>query len=393
MMFSQVRVFGLVAGRAAFYNFLNFIQLSTNMESLYFTQELIPARAVALTELLETYEKYHPNTDTSDAYATKQAFRMLLEMFSDDEPKPDTSNFKVGYLVKFQNELIAKNYARSQVNRFFKLVKRVFVWGGASRFDHETWDKLPPIVSSTFVADLNTIKPIEIGKCRDNAPRMEVAAEDVEAVFPFVSEIVTDILRIQLLTGMRPSEVCKMRACDIKRTKAEYAEYSRLYDDENWLYVLDSHKTEKHIGVKAIPLGIEEQKILTKYLEGLNADSYVFRNSNGNMFSSNEYGRKIKKAIEKNDLPKFVPYQIRHSALTNISTEHGRDVARAVAGHTTEVMTARYDHSDLKKAFVVTRRRNQYYTEGNLYTKEKKAVGSADTNNNFPQLRIFRGDQ
>ena len=50
-------------------------------------------------------------------------------------------------------------------------------------------------------------------------------------------------------------------------------------------------------------------------------------------------------------------YQIRHPYVT-----------RAAVGHTTETLTARYDHSDFKKAVRVAKKQNEEYLR-------KKAVG------------------
>jgi integrase len=48
-------------------------------------------------------------------------------------------------------------------------------------------------------------------------------------------------------------------------------------------------------------------------------------------------------------IPHWFPYQLRHSAITNISLERGKDMAQALAGHTSSKMTDNYDHSQLKK--------------------------------------------
>jgi integrase len=349
--------------------------------SLYFEQAFVPARSIALRELMELFLQYHPKLDKSDAYGVKQSFDILLGMFPDDQPKPDTATFKVGYLIKFQKHLIEKGYARTQINRLVGLVKRVFSWGGKPRFDLETYDKLPAIVSSSFIADMKAIEIIK-DEGKENPKRKDVPEHIVTAVFPFVSETIADMLRIQLLTGMRPKEVCMMRNCNIKRTKEEFAEYGYLYDSEVWIYVLSKHKTEKYIGVKAVPLGIEEQEILSKYI--IDDESPIFKNSQKKEFSRAEYGRKIKKAIEKNNLKKFIPYQIRHTVITKVSLDHNRDMARAIAGHTTEKMTARYDHSDFKKALYVAKERNRVY-------REQKVVGTS-VRTDVPILRIFTGE-
>jgi len=129
------------------------------------------------------------------------------------------------------------------------------------------------------------------------------------------------------------------------------------------LYVLDEHKTGRHIGIKEVPLGLEEQDILGNYLT--TAEQFVFTKHSkrgfGKPWTVHEYDRYISRAINRHNLSKIVPYELRHTSLSNISNEFGRDAARAVAGHTTEAMTSRYDHSDPQKAFMVARERNRKY--------------------------------
>jgi integrase len=354
------------------------------MEStLYFEQTVQPARAIALTELLELYFRYNPKISRSESYTIRQAFSLLLGMFPDDQPKPDTANFKVGYFAKFQRHLINLGYATIQINRLFYHVKRVFAWGGKPRFDLDTWDKLPPIVTSEFLVDMNAIDNIK-DEGKKNPPRREVPAEIVMAVFPFVTETVADMLRLQLLTGMRPKELCSMHVCDIKKTRSEFSEYGQLFDGVNWIYVLPKHKTDKYIGSKTFPLGLQEQEILIKYMDRP-LEAFLFWNSHGRPMTRICYDRNIKEAIEANNLKKFVPYQIRHTAISEISLEHGRDTARAVAGHTTEKMTARYDHSDLEKAFRVVRERNKKYIS-------QPKVSGVSEGLTIPNFRIFTGE-
>jgi integrase len=330
------------------------------MEStLYFTQAVVPARSIALIELLDLFFLYNPKVGKSNSYTINQAFNILLGIFPEDQPKPDTATFKVGYFVKFQRHLINLDYATVQINKLFSAVKRVFAWGGKPRYDLETWDKLPPLVTSEFLVDMNAIELVtDEGKM--NPPRQKVQVKDVVAVFPYVTKTVADMLRLQLLTGMRPKELCTMRIGDIKHTKEEFAEYDEFFDGENWLYVLQNHKTKKYIGAKTIPLGKEEQEILAKYLNRP-LDSFVFWNQHGKPMNRDCYDRNVADAIEEHRLKKFIPYQIRHTALSEISLNHNRDIARAVAGHTNEAMTARYDHSDLEKAVRVVKERNKKF--------------------------------
>jgi nucleoside 2-deoxyribosyltransferase len=84
------------------------------MEStLYFEQAVEPARSIALTELLDLFFQYNSKISKSESYMIKQAFSILLGIFPDDHPKPDTATFKVGYFVKFQKHLIDLGYAKN----------------------------------------------------------------------------------------------------------------------------------------------------------------------------------------------------------------------------------------------------------------------------------------
>ncbi|MCL2743085.1 MAG: tyrosine-type recombinase/integrase, partial [Planctomycetaceae bacterium] len=164
-----------------------------------------------------------------------------------------------------------------------------------------------------------------------------------------------------LLAAMRCKEVRLMRVCDIKKTKEEFAQYGLLWNSEIWIYVLESHKTDRHIGTKIIPLGLEEQDIIQKYLDTDAPQRPVFLTKRGKQYSSKSYSQMVKKAIDRNELHKFVPTQLRHTGLTNTSIEHGRDVARSLAGHTSEKTTAIYDHGDFEKAMNAVLIRNKQY--------------------------------
>lgn len=193
-----------------------------------------------------------------------------------------------------------------------------------------TGDKLPACVSPVLLTDINAIGLIDLSRCRKNEERLDVPQEYVEAVFPYIAQVIADMLRIQLLTSMRPSEVCEMTVGSLKRTKGDFAKYNRLYDGENWIYVLDEHKTEQHIGNKVVAIMLEAQEILQKYIGDKTPDQPVFSKTGkrgfGKPFTSEEYGRYIKRVIDKHHhLQKFTAYQVRHTGLSQISLEYDRE--------------------------------------------------------------------
>ena len=173
-----------------------------------------------------------------------------------------------------------------------------------------------------------------------------------------------------------------MRIGDLKRTNEEFESAGLLGFDCNelWFYIMEGHKTVRHTGRRIIPIGLEAMDVLKPLIEKYKDDGPeqpIFRNSRGRRMTVAVYGRSISKTIKRYGLSKLVPYQLRHTALTNVSNDHDRDAARAIAGHTTDAMTARYDHGDLDKAIRVVMDQNRSYRS---------------KSDSVPNFRIFRGE-
>ena len=60
-------------------------------------------------------------------------------------------------------------------------------------------------------------------------------SKHVEPVLERLPDQIADMLRLRLLTAMRPGEVCKMRVGDIKK-KDEFGNYHRYYSAGIWLH-------------------------------------------------------------------------------------------------------------------------------------------------------------
>ena len=76
----------------------------------------------------------------------------------------------------------------------------------------------------------------------------------VQATLPHLSEVVTDMVRFQRLTGSRPAEVCLVRPCDVDTS------------GDVWIYRPESHKTEHHGRERVICIGPKAQDVLRPYL-------------------------------------------------------------------------------------------------------------------------------
>ena len=160
---------------------------------------------------------------------------------------------------------------------------------------------------------------------------------------------------------------------------------------EVWLYTPRKHKNSWRNHRKVIALGQFEQEIIAPRLVGKQPDAPVFspkealkekyardaakrktkvppsqvkrreqvaRNPKrkvNDFYTTESYGRSVKQSIQAANkclpddaqIPHWTPYQLRHSAITEIIKTTGSvDVARAVAGQKHLATTQVYNHAD-----------------------------------------------
>ena len=151
----------------------------------------------------------------------------------------------------------SSRFCRNVVNRYTKNIVSIFAWGVENDLVPETTWRALKSVKSLRKGDEGTF---------DNPPRQEVPDEVVKRTLPFMPPTLQTMVKIQRLTGMRPSEVFRMKVGEIIKDA----------DSGLWHYVRKSHKTERFIGEKVIPLGKPEQDLIVPYLVGKAPESAVF---------------------------------------------------------------------------------------------------------------------
>lgn len=195
--------------------------------------------------------------------------------------------------------------------------------------------------------------------------------EHVDAVLPLVSVQVAAMIRLQLLTGMRPGEVRLMRGSELEMT-------GRV-----WTYTPASHKTEHHGIDRPIYLGPQAQAVIEPFLK-TDLDAYLFspqdaeqarnderrvnrktkmtpsqakrrgkrrpKRTPSDHYTKESYYRAITRACVSVDVPRWHPNQLRHNAATRLRKEHGLEVAQVVLGHRTADVTQVYAERDHSKA-------------------------------------------
>lgn len=298
--------------------------------------------------------------------------RMRLEKLCDtvDDEYGDIPIDKFGprKLAEIRELFVASGNCRKYVNRLTNCVVGMVRFGVSREL----------VRPDTLVA-LQSLEPLRKGQTEapESEPVQPVDIEAVRLTAKHLSPTVKAMVRIQAASGMRPSEVCRMRPCDIEHR-----------DDGVWVYRPEKHKTANRGKVKAVPLVGDAKLALKPFLERPD-DAYCFTPkesaewhieqrraarttplNQGNRPGYNRYTRKgesksrkylehftaasyrqaIKRAAQKAKTDHWHPYQLRHTAATIVREALGVEAAQAMLGHSRASMTEHYAKQSLEKA-------------------------------------------
>ncbi|MHC4672375.1 MAG: tyrosine-type recombinase/integrase [Planctomycetota bacterium] len=312
---------------------------------------------VAYWQFAESYYRKNGKT-TGELTNIRDAIKPLVKLHG----HTSVVDFGPMALKTVRQAMIDSDLCRSVVNARINRIRRIFKWGVENQ-----------LVASTVLHALQAIAPLKRGRCeaRESTPVKPVPLAYVEAVSPFVSRQVQAMIRLQLLTGMRPGEVTIMRCLDLDTS------------DKIWEYKPISHKTEHHGRQRIIYVGPRAQQIVESFLKP-NADSFLFspqdamselnayrrtirktpltpsqarrkpknnpRKEPGDHYTSQSYSRAIATACNKAGVPCWSPNRLRHNAGTFLRKEFGIEAARVILGHTSAVVTEIYAEIDQAKA-------------------------------------------
>jgi len=275
------------------------------------------------------------------------------------------------------------------INKYVGKIRTIFSWGIAEE-----------VVNPNIEHSLRALKALRKGEqgTIDRPPRQNVSDHVVERTLPFLSPTVSAMVQLQRMAGMRPSEIFRMRVGDIDRSRGNGL----------WYYMPGSYKTERYVGAIEFPLGEAEQTLIAPCLEGKKPSESVFsprsavlerrdreraerkskrtpsqaerdrqRAKNpadrmGNFYDKSSYWRAVQHGIKKGNqhlsddekIPRWSPYQLRHTAATETSRTVGKDKAKALLAHRSMRTTEIYDHSDLGiREELARNRRNPFAKE------------------------------
>ena len=264
--------------------------------------------------------------------------------------------------------------ARGVVNGRVARIKRMFRWAVSQ-------EMAPPSLAHA----LDAVRGLQRGRtdARETAPVMPVDDATVKATLPHLPPVVADMVRLQMLTGCRPHEVCDVRPCDVDRT------------GDVWQYRPERHKTEHHGRERVIFIGPAGQDVLRPYLLR-DAKAYLLyagrqRDGPARPSCANAARRKCSRhkptaarnapkcsrrtttrkiamlgpCVVASDLadvkahkdnpevptkerivPRWRPNQLRHAAATKIRQQFGLEAAQVLLGHSKADVTQIYAERD-----------------------------------------------
>jgi integrase len=263
--------------------------------------------------------------ETSEVHCIRSA----LSFMPGDEP---ARAFGPLALQAVRKSMIAKGLARKTINSYVDRIVRMFKWAVAEQ-----------LIAGAQLVELRAVGGLRAGRSEAREPEAikPVPQAMLEAVRPALNQTVRDMVDIQLLTGMRSAELCAFKAAHVDTT------------GPIWKYTVpdDANKTDHHGTTRVVFIGAEAQKLLRRYLWGVN-------------YKTASYRRAITRtcdAIFKTDLTgdellqwrrehRFHPHQLRHNFATMVRAKFGLEAAQVCLGQANAAVTEIYALRDEMKA-------------------------------------------
>jgi len=166
--------------------------------------------------------------------------KQLVELYSNIP----VTKFGPLALKRVREKLLESNICRHSINKRIGGIRRIFKWGVSEE-----------LVPETVYRALMTVSMLRPGETTavDHPPVEEAPLEDVLKTVAVCHKTLADMIRVQLLSAMRPQEIRLMRACDIDQS------------DDIWIYTPHEYKTQHKGKLRTIPILPENQEILTPY--------------------------------------------------------------------------------------------------------------------------------
>ena len=295
---------------------------------------------------------------TSEVTYIQRALKPLVAKFGRER----ASHFGPRKLKAVRDDMIDRDWCRTTINAAVQRINRMFRWGVENE-----------LVRAEVYQSCRAVTGLRRGRsaAKEPKPIKPVPVGDINAIKDIVSRQIWAMIQLQLVTGMRPGEVCIMRLADIR------------ISDDVWEYRPAEHKTQHHGRDRVIFLGPKAQEILQPFLT-TDRERYLFSpaaaqnerhavqrlnrrspmtpsqaararkpdpvRTAGEYYERTSFTRSIARACRKAKVPVWSPNRLRHNAATELRKRFGLEGTRTVLGHTNADMTEVYAELDFAAA-------------------------------------------
>lgn len=243
---------------------------------------------------------------TSEAINCKHAFVPLLDLYS----SLPVGAFTVLQLKLVRQRMIDARLCRSTINARIRRIRHLFKWAISEAL-------CPPEV----LTGLQTLEGLKHGRSLavEREPVRPVPEAHIRATTAQLSPTLVDMVELQLLTGMRPGELCGMTG------QIDTA-------GPVWIYRPARHKTAHHGVPREVFLNQAAQAIIEKYIR-LDPAARLFMNSEGRPYTAEVYLYAIRRAAIRAGVPPWGPNRLRHNVATELRARFGLEIAAIILGH------------------------------------------------------------
>jgi len=295
-----------------------------------------PAGSLFLAELITRWVAHCEATyvkrgrHTSEVHCNRAAMRYPNELYGDTPAAEfDGKRLKAAREAMIREE----GWTRQTVNDHVARIVRMFAWA-------VTEGHVPEGVHRA----LKLVESIPAGRRADLAENERVdpvPLEHVNAVLagdhlhptPARRAVLAAMVRVQLLSGMRPGELCTVRGDEIDRRKTP------------WRYEVSEFNKMLHKNItRVVFFGPQAREILGPLLAATPKGEPVFRypprgkGAKWMPISTTAYRHRIALACESAGVPVWTPNQLRHNKATEVMDRYEDDAAVAtLLGNSAEV--------------------------------------------------------
>ncbi|MCA9136903.1 MAG: tyrosine-type recombinase/integrase [Planctomycetales bacterium] len=258
--------------------------------------------------------------------AHKCRFENLCKLLDDEYGDTPAKDFGPRKLADLRELLVVDGNCRKYVNSQIRFIVRIF--------KHALSREL--IEPGQLVA-LESLESLKKGEAKDNPPRKPASLELIHKTLPHLCDDSAAMVRIQLATGCRPSELFTLTPAEVDQS------------GEVWMIRKTSHKTAHHGKQKVIPIVGDARDAIAPFLLGPE-NEVCFTNASGTPWNRNTYRRRITRQCETLKIDRWTPYQIRHLVGQSVRDKLSAEHVQAILGHSRISMVETYSRASEHKA-------------------------------------------